>query len=153
MHLLPVMTEGSLKTVRPAHAFSLKHFRYAQLALILQRMRGKPKTINEYLAAVSGEQRAALDQLRSLLRTLLPNAEECISYGLPAFRLDGSVVAGFAATKKGCSYYPFSGRTLKTLADELEGYTMTAGALHFAAAEPLPRGLVRKLVKTRIAET
>jgi uncharacterized protein YdhG (YjbR/CyaY superfamily) len=116
-------------------------------------MRGKPKTIDEYLAGVSGEQRAALDQLRSLLRALLPKAEECISYGLPAFRLDGSVVAGFAATKKGCSYYPFSGRTLKTLADELQGYTMTAGALHFAAAKQLPRGLVRKLLKTRIAET
>ena len=112
----------------------------------------KPRTIDEYLAGVSDEQRAALAQLRKLLRTLLPKAEECISYGLPAFRLDGRVVAGFAATKKGCSYYPFSGRTLATLAGELEGYRMTPGSLHFAPAEPLPRALVRKLLKTRIAE-
>ena len=115
-------------------------------------MRGKPATIDEYLAQVRGQQRAALDELRRLLRALLPKAEECISYGLPAFRLDGRVVAGFAATKKGCSYYPFSGRTLATLAGQLEGYSMTAGSLHFAPAKPLPRALVRKLIKTRIAE-
>ena len=116
-------------------------------------MAGKSKTIDEYLAKVKGEQRAALDQLRKLLRALLPKAEECISYGLPAFRLDGEVVAGFAATAKGCSYYPFSGSTLATLADDLEGYTMTPGALHFPPAKPLPRALLRKLLKTRIAET
>jgi len=113
----------------------------------------KPKTIDEYLAKLGGEKRAALDELRKLLRGMLPKAEECISYGLPAFRLDGKVVAGFAATAKGCSYYPFSGSTLATLADELAGYKMTPGALHFAPGKPLPRALVRKLVKTRIAET
>ena len=116
------------------------------------KMAGKPTSIDEYLAKVSGEKRAALDQLRALLRALLPKAEECISYGLPAFRLDGEVVAGFAATAKGCSYYPFSGSTLATLAFDLEGYAMTAGALHFAPTKPLPRALVRKLLKTRIAE-
>jgi uncharacterized protein YdhG (YjbR/CyaY superfamily) len=117
------------------------------------KMRGKPKTIDEYLVKVTGEKRAALDELRKLLRGLLPKAEECISYGLPAFRLDGAVVAGFAATAKGCSYYPFSGSTLATLAEDLEGYTMTPGALHFSPAKPLSRALVRKLLKTRIAET
>ena len=89
----------------------------------------KAANIDEYLKGVKGEKRAALDELRQLLRTLLPKADECISYGLPAFRLDGEVVAGFAATAKGCSYYPFSGSTLAALATELKGYTMTAGAL------------------------
>jgi uncharacterized protein YdhG (YjbR/CyaY superfamily) len=116
-------------------------------------MDAKPKTIDEYLARVKGEKRAALDELRKLLRALLPKAEECISYGLPAFRLKGRVVAGFAATAKGCSYYPFSGATLATLGAELEGYSMTAGALHFTPAKPLPRALVRKLLKTRLAES
>ena len=61
----------------------------------------KPTTIDEYLAGVTGERRAALDKLRKTIRTIVPKAEECISYQIPAFRLDGRVVAGFAATKKG----------------------------------------------------
>jgi uncharacterized protein YdhG (YjbR/CyaY superfamily) len=113
----------------------------------------KAANIDEYLQGVKGGKRAALDELRQLLRTLLPKAEECISYGLPAFRLDGEVVAGFAATAKGCSYYPFSGSTLAALATELKGYTMTSGALHFSPEKPLPRALVRKLLKTRMAES
>lgn len=113
----------------------------------------KPSSIDQYLVSVTGDKRVALDALRQLLHALLPTAEECISYGLPAFRLQGRVVAGFAATAKGCSYYPFSGSTLATLAAELRGYTLTPGALHFTPAEPLPRALVRKLVKTRLAET
>ena len=125
----------------------------ASTARPMQRpMRQKPTTIDDYLTRVIGEKREALDALRKTLRELLPKAEECISYGLPAFRLDGKVVAGFAATAKGCSYYPFSGSTLATLADELEGYATTSGSLHFAPNKPLPRALLRKLLKTRIAE-
>jgi uncharacterized protein YdhG (YjbR/CyaY superfamily) len=116
-------------------------------------MGGKPTTIDEYLAAVRGDKRAALDRLRKTIRTFVPKAKECISYGMPAFRLDGHVVAGFAATAKGCSYFPFSGSTLGTLADELADYDRTKSALHFDPARPLPVTLVRKLVKTRIAET
>jgi len=112
----------------------------------------KPTTIDGYLATLPKNRRAPLDELRRELRALLPKAEECISYGLPAFRQDGMVVAGFAATAKGGSYYPFSGSTLTTLTAELEGFSMTAGALHFSAERPLPRALLRKLVKTRLAE-
>ncbi len=89
-------------------------------------MARKPTTIDEYLATVRGEKRAALDKLRKTIRTIVPKAEECISYAIPAFRLDGRIVAGFAATAKGCSYFPFSGSTLRTLADELEDYDMTS---------------------------
>lgn len=117
-----------------------------------KRAMKKPASIDAYLAQVTGEKRAALDELRALLKSLLPKAEECISYGLPAFRLEGKVVAGFAATAKGCSYYPFSGATLASLKAELSGYSMTSGALHFTPQSPLPRALVRKLLKTRIAE-
>lgn len=111
-----------------------------------------PATIDAYLATVSGDKRRALDELRALLRSLLPKAEECISYGLPAFRVNGTVLAGFKATAKGCSYYPFSGQTLATLATELEGYSKTSGALHFTPDKPLPRALVRKLLAARAAE-
>jgi uncharacterized protein YdhG (YjbR/CyaY superfamily) len=115
-------------------------------------MARRPTTIDEYLATVKGERRAALERLRATIRKIVPRAEECIAYRLCAFRLDGRYVAGFAATAKGCSYYPFSGSTLVTLGDALEGYGRTRGALHFEPGEPLPVALVRRLVRARIAE-
>jgi uncharacterized protein YdhG (YjbR/CyaY superfamily) len=112
----------------------------------------KPTTIDDYLAAVKGERRAALDKLRKTIRSIVPKATECISYNLPAFRLDGKIVAGFAATTKGCSYFPFSGSTLRTLARDVKDYEQTKGSLHFDPRRPLPATLVRKLIKARIAE-
>ncbi len=112
----------------------------------------KPTTIDAYLATVEGKKRAALEKLRRMIRAIVPQAEECISYRIPAFRLNGRVVAGFIATAKGCSYLPFSGTTLTTLAEALEGYDMTKGSLHFDPGKPLPMSLVRKLIKARMAE-
>ncbi len=116
-------------------------------------MRRTPKDIDDYLAGVSSDRQVALERLRQTIRKIVPRAEECISYTIPAFRLDGAVVAGFHATSKGCSYFPFSGRTLRTLAAEVRGYSQTKGALHFTPDKPLPVTLVRKLLKARIAET
>ncbi len=106
--------------------------------------------IDEYLAGVSPKQRALLRSLRKTIHALVPEVEECISYRLPAFKLEGRVIAGFSATSTGCSYYPFSGSTLKTLAGDLEGYSQTKSALHFG--KQLPTALVRKLLHARIAE-
>ena len=118
----------------------------------VRKSTGKPATIDAYLVTVKGEKRAALDQLRKTIRAVVPRAEECISYSMPAFRVDGRVVAGFLATTKGCSYFPFSGSTLRTLGKELADYDQTKSALHFDPARPLPATLVRKLLKARIAE-
>jgi uncharacterized protein YdhG (YjbR/CyaY superfamily) len=107
--------------------------------------------IDEYLAGVSPKSRALLRGLRKTIHALAPQVEECISYRLPAFRLDGTVIAGFAATSTGCSYYPFSGSTLGTLAGDVESYRQSKGALHFD--KPLPTTLVRKLLRARIAES
>ena len=112
----------------------------------------KTTSIDAYLALVKGEKRAALDKLRKTIRAVVPKAEECISYRIPAFRLDGRIVAGFAATAKGCSYFPFSGSTLRTLAKELASYDQTKSSLHFDPSTPLRATLVRKLIKARIAE-
>lgn len=112
----------------------------------------KAATIDEYLAGLSGETRRALERLRRAIRRIIPDAEECISYAMPAFRVGGRVVAGFAARANGGSYYPFSGTTLQTLAGELAGYDRTKSALHFTAARPLPVALVRRLLAARIAE-
>ena len=112
----------------------------------------KTATIDGYLATVKGPQRAALQKLRKTIRGIIPKSTECISYGMPAFRHDGKVVAGFMATKKGCSYFPFSGTTLATLAVEVQDYSQTKSALHFDPVKGLPATLVRKLIKARIAE-
>ncbi len=113
----------------------------------------KASTIDEYLAAITGDRRAALDALRKTIKSIIPEAEECISYAMPAFKLRGEVVAGFLATSKGCSYYPFSGTTLQTLAVEVADYSQTKGALHFDPKKPLQKALVRKLIAVRIAES
>ena len=107
----------------------------------------KPKTIDEYLSSVGVEQRRLLEDLRRKIHQSVPGVEECISYGMPAFRLSGRVIAGFQATSRGCSYYPFSGSTLAATLGEWKG---TRGSLHFQM--PLPAALVRKLLKARIAE-
>ena len=73
----------------------------------------RAKTIDEYLAGVPRPQRAVLEEVRQTIRSIVPDSEECISYAIPAFRLDGRIVAGFAARAKGCSYFPFSGSTLE----------------------------------------
>lgn len=108
--------------------------------------------IDEYLAGVGPGNRALLRELRRTIHAIVPGVEECISYRLPAFRYQARIIAGFSATSKGCSYYPFSGTTLKTLADEIDGYSQTKSALHFGANKPLPASLVRKLLAARIAE-
>jgi uncharacterized protein YdhG (YjbR/CyaY superfamily) len=113
----------------------------------------KPTTIDGYLDEVGGrEKRSTLAALRRTIRSIVPESIECISYGMPAFRLEGGVVAGFAATTNGCSYFPFSGSTLATLAGDLGGYDRTKSALHFRPDKPLPVALVRKLIMARIAE-
>ncbi len=114
--------------------------------------RTRDPAIDEYLAKASPKTRALLQELRRTIHAIVPEVEECISYRLPAFRYDGRIVAGFQATSAGCSYYPFSGTTLATLAADIEGYSHTKSALHFDADKSLPPSLVKKLLKTRMAE-
>jgi uncharacterized protein YdhG (YjbR/CyaY superfamily) len=82
----------------------------------------------------------------------VPKAEECISYGLAAFRLDGKPLAGFGAGASHCAFYPMSGATVKTLQEDLKNYETSKGAIRFQADKPLPVALVRKLIKARMAE-
>lgn len=114
-------------------------------------MPGKPTTIDEYLAALEPEQRAALEKLRRTIRAAAPRAEECISYGLPGFRQNGMLVA-FGAAANHCAFYLMSGTTVAANAADLEKYDTSKGTIRFTPDEPLPATLVRKLVKARIAE-
>ena len=115
-------------------------------------MAAKPKTIDEYLAALSDDQRAALEKLRKTIRAAAPKAEECINYGHAAFRLNGKNLVGFGATAKHCAFYLMSGSTVDAHQDELQDYDTSKGTIRFPADKPLPAALVRKLVKARIAE-
>jgi uncharacterized protein YdhG (YjbR/CyaY superfamily) len=113
--------------------------------------RSKPTTIDEYLARVSDDKRAALESLRKTIRAAAPNAEECISYQIPTFRQNGMLV-GFGATAHHCAFYLMSSSTVEAHKDELEKYDTSKGTIRFQADKPLPAALVRKLVKARIAE-
>jgi len=114
-------------------------------------MAAKPKTIDEYLAALSEDKRAALEKLRKTIRAAAPKAEECISYQLAAFRQNGMLVA-FGATANHCAFYLMSSSTVEAHKDELKEYDTSKGTIRFQADKPLPAALVRKLVKARIAE-
>jgi len=109
-------------------------------------------SVDGYLKGVPEDSRRALERLRKTIRSIIPGAEECLSYRIPAFRVNGVVVAGFCATTKGCSYFPFSGSTLKTLGPLVSRYEQTKSSLHFSPEIPLPSTLVRKLIKTRMVE-
>ena len=115
-------------------------------------MAGNPKTIDEYLAAVSDDQRAVLEKLRKTIRAAAPQAEECISYRLAAFRLNGKPLVGFGASAKHCAFYPMNGSTVAAFKNELKNYDTSKGTIRFSVSKPLPAALVRKLVKARIAE-
>ena len=106
--------------------------------------------IDAYLAKVDEPKRSTLRQLRETILSLVPQAEEVISYQVPAFRVEGGVVAGFAAFKKHLSYLPFSGSVLPSLEAEIAGYSHTVSALHFPIDRPLPRTLVEKLIHVRL---
>jgi len=112
----------------------------------------KARTIDEYLATLSEDQRAALEKLRKTIKAAAPKAEECISYRLPAFRLNGKVLVAFGATADHCAFYPMSSSTVAAHQDDLKGYDTSKGTIRFPPNHPLPAALVRKLVKARIAE-
>lgn len=107
--------------------------------------------IDAYLAAVPEPKRSTLEAVRRSIRAVVPDAEECLSYGMPAFRVEGKVVAGFAAFKSHLAYLPHSGDVLADLDDDLAAYDRTAGSLHFPVDEPLPADLVRRLVEAKLA--
>jgi uncharacterized protein YdhG (YjbR/CyaY superfamily) len=111
-----------------------------------------PGVIDRYLAGVPADQRRALEDLRRAVRAAAPRAEECISYGMPAFRLDGKALVYFSAWKSHCSFFPGSSTVVAAHERELAGRSTSKGTIHFSPEDPLPAALVRKIVRFRIAE-
>ena len=112
----------------------------------------KPKTIDEYLAGVNADHRGVLEKLRKVIHAIAPNAEECISYGIPAFRLNGRSLVFVGAWANHCAFYPGSSATLKKFRNELRDFQTSKGTLRFSPDKPVPVALVKKLLKARIAE-
>lgn len=105
--------------------------------------------VEAYLVRVAEPQRTTLEKVRAMIRSAAPaEAEECISYGIPAFRYKGALVS-YAAFKKHCSFFPMGSAVLDELGDEVAPYRTAKGTLQFAVDKPLPAGLVKKMVKAR----
>jgi uncharacterized protein YdhG (YjbR/CyaY superfamily) len=110
-----------------------------------------PTTPDEYLAGIRDENRRSLEKLRKDIKAAAPNADECISYGIPSFRLNGKLLVSYGAASKHCAFYP--GSTLEAFKKELTGYdTSGKGTIRFSEDDLLPSALVRKIVKARIAQ-
>jgi uncharacterized protein YdhG (YjbR/CyaY superfamily) len=110
------------------------------------------RDIDRYLSTIDEPKRSTLEALRRSILEVLPDSEQCISYGMPVFRVQGKTIAGFAAFKNHLSYLPHSGSVLAALGDELAAYEKSKGSLHFAIDKPLPKRLVKKLITTRLRQ-
>lgn len=109
----------------------------------------KPQTIDEYLADIGTAQSAALQRLRRIVHAVAPQAQECISYGIPAFRLNGKMLIYLGAAAKHCAIYGVE----ETRTGEFKDYdTSGRGTLRFTPDRPLPEDLVRRLLQARIAK-
>jgi uncharacterized protein YdhG (YjbR/CyaY superfamily) len=109
----------------------------------------KASTIDAFLSGLSDEKRAALEKLRRTIRAAVPGAEECIAYGVPAFRLEGKFLVGFGAGAGHCSFYP-GGTAMTPYRRELAGYDTSRGTIRFQPGTGLPASLVRRIVKSRV---
>ena len=108
--------------------------------------------IDDYLANLDAPKRTPLQELRQTIHSIVPEAEQGISYGMPAFRLHGRVIAGFAAFKNHLIDLPCSGFVFAELPDDVAGYVTSKGVLQFPIDEPLPNALVKKLIAVCLRE-
>jgi uncharacterized protein YdhG (YjbR/CyaY superfamily) len=115
-------------------------------------MKSKPRTFDEYLAGANADQRIALEKLRKTIHAVAPKVEECISYGIPAFRLNGRSLVFFGAWANHCAFYPGSSATLKKFRGDLKGFQITKGTIRFSPDNPIPIALLKKLIKARITQ-
>jgi uncharacterized protein YdhG (YjbR/CyaY superfamily) len=115
-----------------------------------------PKTVEEYLAAVPEPARSTLNKVRETIRSVVPaEATEVISYGIPAFKIEGprhrGIVMWYAAFSDHCSLFP-TASVIKAFEKELKDYKISKGTIHFPGDKPLPAALLKKMVKARLAE-
>jgi uncharacterized protein YdhG (YjbR/CyaY superfamily) len=118
----------------------------------MRKIKNNAKSVDEYLATIPEEARAALERLRKTIKSVVPDATEIISYQIPVFKYRGRPLVGFGAAKNHCSFYVMSSSVIPAHKDKLESYDTSTGTIRFSANKQLPAALVRMLVKARIAE-
>lgn len=109
-----------------------------------------PAAVKKFYATAPSPHRETMLEMRDRILEVVPTAEEIVSYGMPAFKVDDVIVAGLLANKKHVGYYPFSGSILHLFPDELAKYSTTKSAIHIPIDKPLTKGLIKKLIKARI---
>jgi uncharacterized protein YdhG (YjbR/CyaY superfamily) len=110
------------------------------------------KDIDKFLASVEEPKRSTLEEVRRRILEIVPNAEQGIKYNMPAFMLNGKCFACIAPFKNHLNYSPYSGSILDQFPKELEGYVVSKGSMQFAVDKPLPKTLLKKLIKARLDE-
>ncbi|CAN2181140.1 COG5646 Uncharacterized conserved protein [Candidatus Nanopelagicaceae bacterium] len=109
-----------------------------------------PGAVKKFYTTAPSPHRETMLEMRDRILEIVPAAEEIVSYGMPAFRVDDVIVAGLLANKKHVGYYPFSGSILHLFPDELAKYSTTKSAIHIPIDKPLAKALIKKLIKARI---
>lgn len=109
-------------------------------------------TFDEYLASLPGPQRAELERVRRVVRRAVPDAEESVSYGMPAFKYDKRPLLGFRASKNHLSVFPFSPEAIDAARDALEGFDISKGTVRFTPEQPVPDAALEELVRNRLRE-
>jgi uncharacterized protein YdhG (YjbR/CyaY superfamily) len=110
-----------------------------------------PNSVDEYIAAQPQAMRAKLEQVRAAIRKAVPEAIEGIGYRMPGYKLHGKAMLYFAGFKEHYSLFAASGTFFKALEDELKGYELRKGTVHFPLAEPVPVKLIGRIAKLRAA--
>lgn len=106
-------------------------------------------SVDEYLSNISAQQRAEYERIRKIVRQVVPEADEVISYGIPTFRYKGSYVLYFGAFKHHMSLFP--GAPL-AIADKLQDFKVSKGTIQFTADHPVPESIITEILRVRLAD-
>lgn len=110
------------------------------------------KSVEDYLRSVPKEQRALLEDLRATIRSVIPDAIETVTYQIPTFKMEGKAVVAYAAFREHCSLFPMGLKVIEDNRDQVEPYLSGKSTLRFTADRPLPKRLVKTIVKSRLEE-
>ena len=111
-----------------------------------------PVAVRAHYQTAPSPHKETMLEMRKRILEIVPDAQEVVSYGMPVFKVDETIVAGLLANKKHVGYYPFSGSILKLFPEELAGFSKTISAVHVPVDKPLTKTLMKKLIKARLTQ-